>query len=191
MMFEWKIRSITGFRALVLLASLANVGQATAADFKGVELGQPLRISKERAVFGKLDCNPTQLSPEQYQQYLEEARVMVPGAQKVCMASASIATAPADVTIVLGSSRRVLRLTFQFAGSYYARVVEAMTTKWGDGIAEIRDRFDQSVWWDFEDGTSVSAHQQPAAGEAAAGSPESSIGLVEYALPTVTPSTDL
>lgn len=192
MMVGWtRIRRTAGLAALILAASLATLGETVAADFKGVELGRPLRLSTERAVFGNLDCNPMRLSPEQYQRYLEQTNAIVPGARKICMASASIATVPADVTIVLGSNRRVLRITFQFAGNQYARVVEAMTTKWGAGVEEIRDRFDRSIWWDFEDGTSISAHQQPEAGDAEAAGPESSLGLVEYALPTVTPSSDL
>jgi hypothetical protein len=160
-----------------------------AVDFKGIDIGQPLWIGDERSVFGVLDCNPMGLEVEQYERYLLELQSIMPGVRKICYASTSIATIPADATVLLGTSRRVLRLTLQFAGNEYPRVVEAMTSKWGDGIAEVRDEFDKSIWWDFEDGTTVSAHQVPP--ESATNPDKRPVGLVEYSVPVVTPESDL
>ena len=94
--------------ALILLASMPGLAQAV--DFKGIKLGDRLGVLQERNIFGALDCNPMQLSADDYQDYLLEMQSLVPGAQKVCVATASIATVPADVTVILGTSRRVLRL---------------------------------------------------------------------------------
>lgn len=166
------------------LTTLAAVS-AFAVDFKGVELGKPLMIYTERSAFGTLDCNPMQMSPEEYEAFLFETRAMLPGARKVCVASTSIATVPADATVVLGPARQVLRVTFQFAGEHYSLVVGAMTEKWGEGVAEVRDENDESIWWEFEEGMSVSVHKMPADDRPAI------IGYAEYALPVNSPAGDL
>jgi hypothetical protein len=110
---------------------------------------------------------------------------VVPGVRQVCSGSTSIATIPADATVLLGASRRVLRLTFQFTGDEYRRVLNAMTTKWGEGVPEVREEHDESVWWDFEDGATVSVHQVPSEDD------EHVIGLVEYSVSVTTPDGDL
>ena len=165
--------------------------ETKALDFKGIELGAPLFVSAERTVFGALDCNPMQMEPNEYQVYLQEMQSVVPGVRKVCVANTSIATVPADVTVVLGPLRRVLRLTFQIAGENYSRVREAMTSKWGEGVVEVRDQFDESIWWVFDDGSSISVHQIPGDDDTTVVEDSSSFGLVEYALPTTTPAGDL
>ena len=170
-----------GIVALVL----AGTTVAHAVDFKGVELGRSLMPHQERAAFGALDCNPMQLSPDEYEAFLLETRTLLPGARKVCVASASIATVPADATVVLGSSRRVLRLTFQFSGENYPLVVTAMAEKWGRGVAEVRDDRDESTWWEFEGGVSVSVHRVPG------DSVSADTGFAEYALPVTSPAGDL
>jgi hypothetical protein len=174
------------FAAVIIMSS-----EAKALDFKGIELGEPLWISEERSIFGTLDCNPMQMEPNEYQFYLQEMQAIVPGVRKVCVANTSIATVPADVTVLLGPSRQVLRLTFQFAGENYSRVTEAMTSKWGEGVPEVRDQFDESVWWVFADGTSISVHQVPGDDDATYVENASSFGLAEYALPATTPAGDL
>ena len=168
---------------------LALASPALAVDFKGVEIGEPLWRATEKSVFGTLDCNPEDLGPEEYERYMLEMQSVVPGVRKVCAATTSIATIPADATVLLGPSRRVLRLTFQFPGEHYARVVGAMQSKWGEGVIEVRDEVDQSIWWDFEGGMTVSAHQVPAAVSDPAA--RLSVGLVEYSLPVETPESDL
>lgn len=169
--------------------TLLAAGHAFGVEFKGVELGQPLWLSEERAVFGQLDCNPMQMSPDEYREFVEELKVTMPDVRKVCAGSTSIATVPADVTVLLGPSRRVLKLTFQFAGADYSRVVEAMTAKWGTGIAEVRDVNDESVWWDFDDGAMVSVHVTPGAADATDAVPI--VALAEYSVAVLTPTTDL
>ena len=131
------------------------------------------------------------LGPDAYQHYLNELQQVAPGVRKVCNGSASIAAVPADVTVVLGNSRRVLRLTFQFAGEDYLQVFTAMMDKWGDGIVEIRDEHDKSAWWDFDDGSSVSVHLIPDADASTSTGRKVSIGLAEYALSLKTPAGDL
>ena len=165
--------------------------EAKALDFKGIKLGSHLMVAAERSAFGTLDCNPMQMETNEYQIYLQEMQSVVPGVRKVCVANTSIATVPADVTVVFGSYRRVLRLTFQFAGENYSRVTEAMTSKWGEGVVEVRDQFDESVWWVFDDGSSISVHQIPGDDDTTVVEDSSSFGLVEYALPTTTPAGDL
>ena len=180
-------------RRCVLLAAAALLwsGGACAVDFKGVELGETLWASAERSVFGELNCNPLGLEPEDYRAYIREMRSVLPEAQRVCSGATSIATVPSDVTVVLGPSRRVLRLTFQFAGENYKRVVDAMTAKWGEGLVDTRDMNDESVWWDFEDGSSVSVHLAPGAFDYPEDTETASVGLAEYALPVATPAGDL
>ena len=175
---------------LALLAPPLS-GAASAVDFKGIKLGQTLWITQERAVFGTLDCNPMQMSPEQHQIYVQELQQVMPEVREVCAGSTSIAAVPAEVTVLLGAYRRVLRMTFQFASENYPQVLNAMTAKWGEGVAEVRDEFDESVWWDFDDGISISVHQTP--GDADPNSEEDLllIGLVEYSLPVGTPEGDL
>ena len=174
------------FAAVIILSS-----EVRALDFKGIELGQPLWLADERTVFGTLDCNPMQMEANEYQVYLQEMQSVLPGVRKVCVANTSIATVPADVTVVLGPSRRVLRLTFQFAGENYSRVTDAMTSKWGEGVPEVRDQFDESVWWVFADGTSISVHQMPGDNDTTYVEDSSYFGLAEYALPATTPAGDL
>ena len=176
-------------RAAVLLLLAGVPGLANAVDFKGIELGGTLWASTERFVFGDLDCNPLQLSEQDYQDYVLEMQALVPGVQQVCAAKTSIATVPADVTIMLGLSRRVLRLTFQFAGQSYPLVLKAMSEKWGEGVHEVRGEADESMWWDFSDGTSVSLHHTPLEDEGHDGA--ASVGLAEYALSVTTPAGDL
>lgn len=180
-----------GYRLLPLLATLFLPGGAWAIDFKGIELGVPLWMSAERSVFGALDCNPTRLDPQAYNDYLQELQQVVPGVRKVCTGSTSIAAVPADVTVLLGTSRTVLRLTFQFAGEGYPQVLTAMTSKWGEGVEEVREEQDKSVWWDFDDGTSVSIHLMPVADASSATDSHYLIGLAEYSLPVATPAGDL
>ena len=191
-MNDRKVSHIVGrFYAFLATAAILWSGSASAVDFKGVELGQTLWASTERSVFGKLDCNPLGLDPDEYQAYIREMRSVLPGAQSVCSATTSIATVPSDVTVVLGPSRRVLRMTFQFAGEHYERVVNAMMAKWGQGLIDARDTNDQSIWWDFEDGSSVSVHQTPGQSSASDFDTPVSVGLAEYSLPAMTPVGDL
>lgn len=179
------------FSAYLAAAAILLSGSASAVDFKGVELGQTLWASTERSVFGKLDCNPLGMDPEEYQAYIREMRAVLPGAQSVCSATTSIATVPSDVTVVLGPSRRVLRMTFQFAGEHYERVVNAMVAKWGEGLIDTRDANDQSIWWDFEDGSSVSVHETPGQSASSDFDTPVSVGLAEYSVPVTTPVGDL
>jgi hypothetical protein len=176
---------------LVLVAMLFLSSGASALDFKGIKLGETLWLIDEKSVFGTLDCNPMQMSTDDYKNYLREMQAIVPGVREICAAAASIANIPADVTVLLGPFRRVLRLTFQFAGEDYADVIDAMTQKWGEGLVEVRDQYDESVWWDFDDGTSVSVHQTLDSNGNTSGDNLSLIGLAEYALPTATPAGDL
>ena len=176
-------------RAAVLLLLAGASGLAYAVDFKGVVLGKTLWASTERIVFGVLDCNPLKLSDEDYPGYILEMQALVPGVQKVCVATTSIATVPADVTVLLGISRRVLRLTFQFDGQHYPLVLKAMSDKWGEGLHEVRGEADESMWWDFSDGSSVSVHHTPAEDDGRDG--VEYIGLAEYALSVTTPAGDL
>jgi hypothetical protein len=187
-----KIRQLSGtLKPLFFAAVIIMSAEAKALDFKGIELGSHLGISTERSVFGTLDCNPMQMETDEYQIYLQEMRSVMPDVQQICVTNTSIATVPADVTIVFGSYRRVLRLTFQFAGENYSRVTEAMTSKWGEGIVEVRDQFDESVWWIFDDGSSISVHQIPADDDTTVVEDSSSVGLAVYALPATTPEGDL
>jgi hypothetical protein len=173
-----------------LLLLLAGAPSLTyALDFKGVVLGKTLWASTERIVFGVLDCNPLKLSEEDYPNYILEMQALVPGVQKVCVATTSIATVPADVTVLLGKSRQVLRLTFQFEGQHYPLVLKAMSDKWGEGLHEVRGEVDESMWWDFSDGSTVSIHHAPM--QEAPESAVSAVGLVEYALSDTTPADDL
>ena len=176
---------------LYLIVMMIMSTDARALEFKGIELGKHLRISKERSVFGELDCNPMQLGADEYEVYLQELQFAVPGVRKECVAITSIATVPADVTVALGSPRRVLRLTFQFAGEDYTQVIDAMSSKWGEGEAEVRDQFDESVWWIFDDGMSISVHQVPGTDDANHVEDFAPIGLAVYSLPPVTPEGDL
>jgi hypothetical protein len=176
---------------LFLIVVMILSTEARALEFKGIELGKHLRTSKERSVFGELDCNPMQLGADEYAAYLQELQFAVPGVREECEATASIATVPADVTVALDSSRRVLKLTFQFAGEDYTQVIDAMSSKWGEGEAEVRDQFDESVWWIFDDGTSISVHQMPGTDDANHVEGFASIGVAEYSLPPVTPEGDL
>jgi hypothetical protein len=178
-------------RLLPLLLTLLLSGGAWAVDFKGVELGDSLWISVERSVFGTLDCNPMQLDAAAYQDYLRELQQDIPGVRKVCTGSTSIATIPAEATVVLGASRRVLRLTFQFAGEDYPQVLTAMMEKWGEGVEEVRDENDKSMWWDFDDGISVSVHLTPYADASNPTDSNFLVGLAEYSLPVSTPAGDL
>jgi hypothetical protein len=132
-----------------------------------------------------------QLDPDAYQGYLQELRQVIPGARKVCTGATSIAAIPADATVVLGASRRVLRLTFQFAAEDYSQVLTAMMEKWGEGVEEVRDENDKSVWWDFDDGISVSVHLTPYADASNSTDDNLLVGLAEYSLPVTTPSGDL
>jgi hypothetical protein len=180
------------YRLLPLLVALFLSGGAWAVDFKGVELGQHLRLGAERSAFGRLDCNPMQLDPVAYQGYLQEMQQVMPGARKVCTSATSIAAVPAEATVVLGASRRVLRLTIQFAGEDYSQVLTAMTEKWGEGVEEVREEHDKSVWWDFDDGISVSVHLTPYADDASNSTDDILlVGLAEYSLPVTTPAGDL
>ena len=178
-------------RLLPLLVTLLLSGGAWAVDFKGVKLGDPLWMSVERSVFGTLDCNPMQLDPDAYQGYLQELQQIMPGARKVCTGATSIAAVPAEATVVLGELRRVLRLTFQFAAEDYSQVLTAMMEKWGEGVEEVRDENDKSVWWDFDDGISVSVHLTPYADASNSTDDNLLVGLAEYSLPVTTPSGDL
>ena len=183
------VKSTAGLRrAVALIALTVASGLAHAVDFKGVELGETLWLNQEKDVFGALDCNPLQLSEADYQSYMLEMQALVPGAQQVCVATTSIATVPSNVTVVLGLSRRVLRLTFQFVGTNYPMVLRAMADKWGDGVHEVRGEKDESMWWDFSDGSSVSVHRSPTEDSR---SDMTSVGLVEYMLSASTPTEDL
>jgi len=143
-------------RLLPLLITLFLSGGAWAVDFKGVELGQHLRLGAERSAFGRLDCNPMQLDPVAYQGYLQEMQQVMPGARKVCTS------------------------------------VTAMTEKWGEGVEEVREEHDKSVWWDFDDGISVSVHLTPYADDASNSTDDILlVGLAEYSLPVTTPAGDL
>ncbi len=175
--------------AAVLLLLAGASGLAHAVDFKGVVLGKPLWPPTQKVAFGVLDCNPLQLSEQDYQDYVLEMQALVPGVQQVCVATTSIATVPADVTVLFGLSRRVLRLTFQFEGQHYPLVLRAMSEKWGEGVHDVRGEADESMWWDFSDGSSVSVHHTPAEDEGRDG--VEYIGLAEYALPVTTPAGDL
>jgi hypothetical protein len=187
-----KIRQLSGTLKPLLFATVIIMSsEANALDFKGIELGERLWVFDERSVFGTLDCNPMQMEPNEYQVYLQEMQSVVPDVREVCVANTSIATVPAEVTVVLGPFRRVLRLTFQFAGENYSRITEAMTSKWGEGIVEVRDQFNESVWWVFDDGTSISVHQMPGDDDTTYVEDSSSFGFVEYALPATTPAGDL
>jgi hypothetical protein len=178
-------------RLLPLLVTLFLSGGAWAVDFKGVKLGGPLFISVEQSVFGALDCNPMQLDPDEYQRYLQELQQIIPGARKICTGATSIAAIPAEATVVLGASRRVLRLTFQFAAENYPQVLTAMMEKWGEGVEEVREENDKSVWWDFDDGISVSVHLTPSADAFNSTDDILLVGLAEYSLPVTTPAGDL
>jgi hypothetical protein len=176
---------------LFLIVVMIMSTETRALEFKGIELGKPLWPSVGKSVFGELDCNPMQLSDDEYEVYLQELQFDLPGARTVCVATTSIATVPADVTVALGSSRRVLRLTFQFAGEDYTQVIDAMSSKWGEGEVEVRGQFDESVWWIFDDGTSISVHQMPGTDDANHVEDFAPIGVAEYSLPPVTPEGDL
>ena len=178
-------------RLLPLLVALFLSGGAWAVDFKGVELGQYLLLGAERSAFGRLDCNPMQLDRDAYQGYLEELQQVIPSAREVCTGSTSIAAIPAEATVVFGAFRRVLRLTFQFAGEDYSQVLTAMMEKWGEGVEEVRDEHDKSVWWDFDDGISVSVHLTPYADASNSTNDIVLVGLAEYSLPFTTPAGDL
>ncbi len=173
-----------------LLAPLLS-GAAPAVDFKGIRIGQTLGMAEDRAVFETLDCNPMQMSPEEHQIYLREMQRVMPGVRAVCAGVTSIATVPAEVTVLLGSYRRVLRMTFQFRSEDYPQVLDAMTVKWGEGVAEVYDEYDKSVWWYFDDGISVSVHQIPVDADPDSAENPILIGLVEYSLPAVSPDGDL
>ena len=175
----------------LLLVSLFLSGGAWAVDFKGIELGTYLNFVHESRVFGTLDCNPMQLDRDAYQGYLEELKQVIPSAREVCTGSTSIAAIPAEATVVFGSFRRVLRLTFQFAGEAYSQVLTAMMEKWGEGVEEVRDEHDKSVWWDFDDGISVSVHLTPYADASNSTNDIVLVGLAEYSLPFTTPARDL
>ena len=176
-------------RAAVLLLLAGASGLAYAVDFKGVVLGKPIWPPTQKVAFGVLDCNPLQLSEQDYQDYVLEMQALVPGVQQVCVGTTSIATVPADVTVLFGLSRRVLRLTFQFEGQHYPLVLKAMSDKWGEGLHEVRGEADESMWWDFSDGTSVSLHHTPLEDEGHDGA--ASVGLAEYGLSVTTPAGDL
>jgi hypothetical protein len=176
---------------LYLIVMMIMSTEARALEFKGIELGKPLWPSVGKSVFGKLDCNPRQLDADEYEVYLQEFQFAMPGVRKMCVATTSIATVPADVTVALGSSQRVLRLTFQFAGENYTQVIDAVSSKWGEGEAEVRGQFDESVWWIFDDGTSISVHQLPGADDANHVEDFAPIGVAVYSLPPVTPEGDL
>ena len=175
----------------LLLVTLFLSGGAWAVDFKGIELGTYLNFVHESRVFGTLDCNPMQLDRDAYQGYLEELKQVIPSAREVCTGSTSIAAIPAEATVVFGSFRRVLRLTFQFAGEDYSQVLTAMMEKWGEGIEEVRDENDKSVWWDFDDGISVSVHLTPNTDTSNSTDDILLVGLAEYSLPVTTPAGDL
>jgi hypothetical protein len=191
LMTKMELQSWRRSRLLPLLITLLFSGGAWAVDFKGIELGDPLWVTEEHSVFGTLDCNPMQLDPDAYQGYLQELQQVVPGARKVCTGATSIAAIPADATVVLGASHRVLRLTFQFAAEDYSQVLTAMMEKWGEGVEEVRDENDKSVWWDFDDGISVSVHLTPYADASNSTDDNLLVGLAEYSLPVTTPSGDL
>jgi hypothetical protein len=176
---------------LFLIVVMIMSTEARALDFKGIELGKQLWTLQERSVFGVMDCNPMQLDADEYEVYLQELQFDLPGVRKECVATISIATVPADVTVALDSYRRVLRLTFQFAGQDYTQVIDAMTSKWGEGLVEVRDQFDESVWWVFDDGTSISVHQVPGTDDANHVEDFAPIGIAVYSLPPVTPEGDL
>lgn len=173
-----------------LLAPLLS-GAASAVDFKGIRLGQTLWMTEERAVFGTLDCNPMQMNSEEHQIYLREMQRVMPGVRAVCAGVTSIATVPAEATVLLGTDRRVLRMTFQFQSEDYPQVLDAMTVKWGEGVAEVHDEYDESVWWDFDDGISVSVHRTPVDADPDSKDKLNLVGLVEYSLPAASPAGDL
>ena len=185
------LHSRRGCTLLSLLVTFFLSSTVGAVDFKGIELGEPLWLTEERSVFGTLDCNPMQLDPAEYQSYVQEMQQIIPGARTVCTGNTSIAAVPAYATVVLGTSRRVLRLTFQFAGEDYSHVLSAMTSKWGQGVVEDLEEHGESVWWDFADGSSISVHQMPGNESANAADEPLLIGLVEYSLPVTTPERDL
>jgi hypothetical protein len=173
--------------AIVMLVSILLVTtEAAAVDFKGIEIGEPMRRVDESAVFGQLECNPLQMNSDEDSQYVQDLQTNTPGVRQMCVASTSIATIPAEVTVLLGSSRRVLRLTFQFSGQEYPHILRAMTEKWGEAVREVYDNADESVWWVFNDGRSISVHRVRGTASASA-----VVGVVEYAMPTTTPAGDL
>lgn len=176
---------------LILIAVMIMSTESRALEFKGIELGKRLWTTEEISIFGELDCNPMQMDPDEYEVYLQDLQFVVPGVRQLCVATTSIATVPADVTVALGAARQVLRLTFQFAGENYTQVIDAMSSKWGEGEAEVRDQFDESVWWIFDDGTSISVHQMPGSDDASQIEDFAPIGVAEYSLPPVTPEGDL
>lgn len=177
-------------KLLVVLALLVT-GDALAADFKGIELGQPLRLTQEKFVFGTLDCNPNQMSPDDYQAFVQELQAVVPGVRRVCVGSTSIAAVAADVTVLLGASRRVLRMTFAFDGQHYSQVTDAISQKWGDGMESAPEEAEPSLWWVFDDGTSISMHRTSPGAAPDPGSAAAQVGLVEYTLQETTPAGDL
>jgi hypothetical protein len=185
------MRKITPLTALAFVVVLFVTGYAEATEFKGITLGETLRKFDESSVFGSLDCNPMRMDPGDYHQYVQEMQPIVVGVRQVCMASTSIATVPADVTVLLGSARRVLRMTFEFAGEDHEQVLAAMVEKWGEGVEEIYDNADEVVWWVFGDGSSISVHKLRANVSNAASGDAAIAGLVEFALPETTPAGDL
>jgi hypothetical protein len=176
---------------LFLMVVMIMSTEARALDFKGIELGKRLWASEEKTVFGEMDCNPMQLNADEYEVYLLELQFAVPGVHKECVATISIATVPADVTVALDYYRRVLRLTFQFASDDYTQVLDAMSSKWGEGEVEVRNQFDESVWWIFDDGTSISVHQMPGTDDANHVENFAPSGVAVYSLAPVTPEGDL
>jgi hypothetical protein len=164
---------------------------ASPVVFKDIRLGESLMIYQERSVFGVLDCNSMQASPEEHQVYLREMQQVMPGVRQVCAGVTSIAAVPAEATVLLGASRRVLRMTFQFAGEDYPQVLDAMTAKWGEGIVEVFDEHTESYWWIFDDGISISVHQAPADTDPESAEDLVLIGLAEYSLPAESPAGDL
>ena len=172
---------------ILLILMFVAAEKALAVDFKGVEIGKQLMLSVERSAFGRLDCNPMELTATEYAAFVADLQATMPGVRKVCVASTSIATVPADVTVLLGPARRVLRLTFQFDSDRYQHVVDAMTHKFGEGVMETRDVNDESIWWDFEGGNVVSVHRLPVED---ADSNEF-VAMAEYAVPASAPSEDL
>jgi hypothetical protein len=176
---------------LYLIVMMIMSTDARALEFKGIELGKYLWTSEKLSVFGELDCNPMQLGADEYAVYLQELQFAVPGAREECVGTISIATVPADVAVALDAYRRVLRLTFQFAGEDYTQVIDAMSSKWGEGEVEVRNQFDESVWLIFDDGTSISVHQMPGTDDANHIEDFAPIGVAVYALPPVTPEGDL
>jgi len=183
-------RMTAGLTALVSVLLLVS-GNAAATEFKGIKLGETLRKFDESSVFGSLDCNPMNMVPDDYSQYVQEMQSVVVGVRQVCTASTSIAAVPADVTVLLGSSRRVLRMTFEFSGVDHAQVLAAIIEKWGEGVEEVYDNSDQVVWWIFDDGSSISVHHLRSSGSDTKNGNSAIVGVVEFALPDTTPASDL